>query len=67
MLKLILPRPILEYIDSNRASMSRATYILKCVNYIMINNINLNNEGECNDNKSKGSISRRQNINNDRL
>lgn len=29
--------------------MSRATYILKCVNYIMINSITLNNEGENND------------------
>lgn len=67
MLKLILPRPLLEYIDNNRLGMSRATYILKCINYIMINNINLNNEGECNGNRFKGSVYRGQNNGDDRV
>lgn len=66
MLKLIIPSKLLEYIDSNRLHMSRPTYILKCVNYIMINNINLNNDGE-NSEKSEGFNNRGKNINNNRL
>jgi len=49
MLKLILPRTILDFVDKSRGGMSRPIYIIKCINYIMINNINLINEGECND------------------
>ena len=66
MLKLILPRPILEFIDRNRFGMSRPVYIIKCVNYIMINNINLINEGECND-KLGRTLSRRENPDNNRM
>lgn len=66
MLKLIIPRVLLEFIDLSKGSYSRPTYILKCINYIMINNINLNNEGECND-RVKKSFSRREDIDNDRL
>ena len=66
MLKLILPRPILEFIDKNRKGMSRPVYIIKCINYIMINNINLINEGECND-KLERSLSRREDIDNHRV
>lgn len=67
MLKLIIPRQLLSYIDDNRGSKSRPSFILACVNYIMINNINLiNNEGECND-KSEGSLSRGEDINNNRV
>ena len=66
MLNLILPRPILEFIDRNRCGMSRPVYIIKCVNYIMINNINLINEGECND-KLGRTLSRRENPDNNRM
>ena len=66
MLKLIIPRPLLEYIDKYRGYRSRPSFILACVNYIMINNINLNNEGECND-EFKRTLNRGENINNDRM
>lgn len=66
MLKLVLPRPLLTYIDNNRNGMSRPVYILKCINYIMINNIDLINEGECND-KSGRTLNRGENINNNRM
>jgi len=66
MLKLIIPRPLLEYIDRCRGYRSRPSFILACVNYIMINNINLNNEGECND-ELKRTLNRGENINNDRV
>lgn len=66
MLKLIIPRPLLEYIDTYRGYRSRASFILACVNYIMINNINLNNEGGCND-EIERPLSRGENINNNRM
>lgn len=53
MLKLILPRDILNYIDNNRFEYSRATYIIKCINYLMINNITINNEGKSNEGTEK--------------
>lgn len=66
MLKLIIPKVLLEFIDNNRFSLSRPTYILKCVNYIMINNINLNNEGECNE-ESNRPVPRGQNNDHNRM
>lgn len=57
-MNIILPKPIILFIDSYRYSMSRATFIIKCVDYVMRNNIdinlyynNLNNES--NDDQSK--------------
>lgn len=66
MLTLIIPKPLLTFIDSNRCNMSRATYILKCVNYIMINSITLNNEGENND-RSENSKQRGKNSPDDKV
>lgn len=66
MLRLVVPKPLLTYIDNNREGMSRPIYILKCINYIMINNIDLINEGECND-KSGRTLCRGENPNNNRL
>lgn len=66
MLKLIIPKPLLDYIDANRGLRSRPSFILACVNYIMINNINLNNDGGCNE-ESKRSLDRGENINNNRM
>ena len=66
MLKLIIPKVLLEFIDNNRSILSRPTYILKCVNYIMINNINLNNEGECNA-ESNRPVLRGQNDDHNRM
>lgn len=67
MLKLIIPSKLLQFIDSHRLHMSRPTYILKCINYIMINNINLNNDGDTNNEGTQRTDSRGKNINNDRV
>ena len=42
MLKLILPLPLLTYIDNFRGKRCRANYILKCIDYIKTNEININ-------------------------
>ena len=67
MLKLIIPSSLLKFIDSHRLHMSRPTYILKCVNYIMINNINLNNDGDNINEGTQRSDSRGKNTDNNRL
>lgn len=59
MLKLIIPRDLLLFIDSNRGVYSRPTFILKCINYIMVNEININNTNLNNEGlneESKGSV-----------
>lgn len=66
MLKLIIPKPLLEFIDLNRGCKSRPSFILACVNYIMINNINLNNDGGCNE-EFERPLNRGKNINNNRV
>ena len=41
-MNIILPKSILYFIDYSKSSMSRATYMIKCVDYIRRNNININ-------------------------
>jgi len=38
----IIPKPLLEFIDKCRGYRCRASYILKCIDYIKENNININ-------------------------
>lgn len=60
MLKLILPRDILNFIDNNRGCLSRATYIIKCVDYIMNNGITLTTTKVNNNVKFEGFGSREE-------
>lgn len=66
MLKLILPRTLLNFVDSNKGTMSRPIYIIKCIDYIMRNNINLINEGDV-DERIEGSSSGREGADNHKL
>lgn len=58
MLNIYLPKPLLEYINNNKGNMSRALYIIKCIDYISRNNITINveyNEGNKDDIQTKGT------------
>lgn len=66
MLKLIIPRKLLLFIDSYRGTLSRASYILRCVYYIKENNITINNEGVSND-TNENSKQRGEDTNNYKL
>ena len=43
-MNLIIPRPILTYIDKSRGRLSRESYLLKCVDFVIKNNIYITNE-----------------------
>lgn len=57
MLNLILPKPLLTYIDSERGGMSRALYIIKCIDKIKELNITIDkyNERVSNVHRDQGS------------
>lgn len=42
MQSLIIPKPLLQFIDQVKGYRCRASYILKCIDYIKINNIDIN-------------------------
>ena len=47
MLKLIIPKPLLEWINSTRDYVSAPSFVVKCIAYVKIKNITLeqlNNE-----------------------
>lgn len=50
-MKLLIPKILIDYIDSVKGDWSRAKYILHCVDYVRKNNININlqYEGNIND------------------
>ena len=66
MLNLIIPKTLLHFIDINRGSRSRASYILKCVDYIKNNLITITNEGTVDD-KFEGFKSRGENSSHNKM
>lgn len=68
MLNLIIPNSLRVFIDEVRGGRSRATYILKCVDYIKTNNITIEtNEGDKQYDRVKNINKRGQNISNNVL
>lgn len=53
-LDLVLPRIIRDGIDEKRGKRSRASYIIKCIDYILRNNIDINEHNEGNNDKTTG-------------
>jgi hypothetical protein len=68
MLNLIIPNPLLLFIDGVRGRKSRATYILKCVDYIKTHDITIDtNEGGKENDRIKDINKRGQNTSNNVL
>lgn len=63
MLNLIIPRTLLLFIDSVRGTRSRASYLLKCVDYIKVNNIDINDNNGNNDDRTEKPYKERENFN----
>lgn len=64
MLRLIIPKPLLDFIDSNRGAMSRALFIIKCIDEIKRLNITIDKYNERSNNDvllHKGNESVRHN------
>jgi hypothetical protein len=64
MLNLIIPQSLLHFIDNVRGTRSRASYLLKCVDFIKVNNIDINQtNNENNDDRTENTYKERQNVN----
>jgi len=49
MLNIILPKPLLKFIDESRGKMSRALFIIKCIDKIKELNITIDKYNERSD------------------
>lgn len=53
-MNIFIPKKLLDHIDLNRGSMSRALYVINCIDHVVINQVILNTNNtdfktECDD------------------